>query len=126
MLNYCQTTLLLYMTSTICTLINLSCVIPLYLKFRLGLRIKTFGLLLPTFQERRTMMQMQNHPPKKMFLQKFFLSFNFNQRWTYLHQGLVPNYQCLYHTILNQRLCILMLFQYYDRMDSSMHFFPLL
>ena len=40
---------------------NLSCVIPLYLKFGLRLRIKTFGLLLPTSQERRTMIQMQNH-----------------------------------------------------------------
>ena len=56
-----QTTLLLYMASTICTLINLICVSPLYLKLGLGLRAKAFGLLLTTFQERRTIMQMQNH-----------------------------------------------------------------
>ena len=51
MLSCYQTTLLLYMASTICTLINVICVIPLYLKFGLRLRIKTFGLLLPTFQD---------------------------------------------------------------------------
>ena len=60
-----QTTLLLYMASITCTLINLNCVIP-YLKFGLGLRIKTFGLLLPTFQEKRTIMQMQNHAKNKL------------------------------------------------------------
>ena len=80
-----QTKQLLYMASTICTLINLMCVIPLYLKFGLGLRVKTFGLLLPTFQERRTMMQMQNHAKNKLkcngcLTKKLFLSFNFNQR----------------------------------------------
>ena len=42
MLSY-QTTLLLYMVSTICTLINLIYVIPLYLKFGLRLRTKTFA-----------------------------------------------------------------------------------
>ena len=54
------------MASTICTLINLICVIPLYLKFGLWLRIKTFGLLLPTFQERRTIIQMQNRAKNKL------------------------------------------------------------
>ena len=77
MLSCYQTTLLLYMASTICTLINLICVIPLYLKFGLRLRIKTFGILLPTSQEKRTMMQMQNHAKKQtelewMFNQKIF------------------------------------------------------
>ena len=63
-----QTTLLLYMVSTICTEVNLICIIPLYLKFGFGLRMKTFGLLLPTFQKRRTMMQMQNHAKNKLNL----------------------------------------------------------
>ena len=58
-----QATLLLYMASKICTLINLIYAIPLYLKF--GLRAKTFGLLLTTFHGRRIMMQMQNHTHKK-------------------------------------------------------------
>ena len=81
MLSCYQTSLLLYMASTKYTLFNLICVIPLYLKFGLGLRTKTFGLLLPTFQERRTMMQMHNHAKSKpywrgcltkKFLQKLF------------------------------------------------------
>ena len=69
MLSCCQTTLPLYMASTICTLINLICAIPLYLRFGLGLRIKIFGLLLPRFQETRTMMQMQNHTKKQTELE---------------------------------------------------------
>ena len=40
----------------------------------------------------------------KKILQKLFLSSNFNQRWTYLHQGSMPNHQCLSHTILTQWL----------------------
>ena len=51
-INCYQTKLLLYMTSATCTLINLICVIPLYLKFGPGMRTKTFGILLPPFQER--------------------------------------------------------------------------
>ena len=69
MLSCYQTTLLLYMASAICTLINLTCIISLCLKFGLGLRIKTFGLLLTTFQERRTMMQLQNHGEKQTELE---------------------------------------------------------
>ena len=83
MISYYQTTLSLQMASTICTLINLICVIPLYLKLGLAMRSKTFGLLFPTFQERRTMMQMQNHVKNKLnwngcltkkCLQKLFLT----------------------------------------------------
>ena len=53
----------------------------------LGMRTKTFELLLPTFQERRIRIQMQNHAKNKLnwngcltkkVLQKLFLSFNFN------------------------------------------------
>ena len=44
MLSCYQTTLPLYMASTICTLINLICVIPLYLKFGLGLRTKNIWI----------------------------------------------------------------------------------
>ena len=40
MLSCYQTTLLLYMASAICTLISLISVIPLCLKFGLGLRVK--------------------------------------------------------------------------------------
>ena len=86
MLSCYQTTLPLYMASTICTLINLICVIPLYLKYGLGVRIKSFGLLLLAFQERQTMMLMQNHQKA-------------NQRWTYFHQVSMPNYQFFSHTI---------------------------
>ena len=84
-----QTTLLLYMALTICTLINLICVISLYLKFGLALWTKSFALLLPTFKKRRTMMQMRNHAKSKLnwngcltkkFSQELFLSLNFNQR----------------------------------------------
>ena len=67
MLSCYHTSLLLYMASTKYTLFNLICVIPLYLKFWLGLRTKTFWLLLPTFQERRTMMQMHNHAKSKPY-----------------------------------------------------------
>ena len=70
MLSCYQTTLPLYMVSTIFTLINLIYVIPLYLKFGLGLTIKAFGLLRPTFTERRTIMQMQNHA-KNLFASRF-------------------------------------------------------
>ena len=69
MLSCYQTTILLYMASTICTLIDLICVNPLYMKFEFGLRTKTFGLLLPTFQERRTMMQIENHAKKQTELE---------------------------------------------------------
>ena len=58
------------MVSAIFTLINLIYIIPLYLKFGLGLIIKAFGLLRPTFAERRTMMQMQNHA-KNLFASRF-------------------------------------------------------
>ena len=114
-----QTTLLLYMALTICTLINLICVISLYLKFGLALWTKSFALLLPTFKKRRTMMQMRNHAKSKLnwngcltknFSQELFLSLNFNQRQTYLLQDSVPNYQCLSRINLTQRLCMLMLF----------------
>ena len=44
----------MYLAPTKFTLINLICAIPLYLEFGIGLRKKKFGLLLPTFQERRT------------------------------------------------------------------------
>ena len=59
-------------------------------------------------------------------LQNLFLSFDFNQRSTYLHQGSMPNCQCLCHTILTQRLSLLMLFQYHGMTDLSMHLLPLL
>ena len=90
-----QTTLLLYMALTICTLINLICVISLYLKFGLALWTKSFALLLPTFKKRRTMMQMRNHAKSKLnwngcltkkFSQELFLSLSFNQRQTYCAQ----------------------------------------
>ena len=59
-------TILRHMVSTISTLINLSYFIALYLELGLGLRIKTFGLLLPTLQEMRTKMQIQNHAKNKL------------------------------------------------------------
>ena len=126
MLSCYQTTLLLYMASAICTLISLISVIPLCLKFGLGLRVKKkFGLLLPAFQERRTMMQMQNHARNKQnwnecltktFLHKLSLSFNFNH--FSLHHHSMTNYQCLSHAILTQRLCVLILFQDPGKVDS--------
>ena len=66
MLSSYQTTPLLYMILTICALINLIFAIPLYLKSGVCLRIETLGLLLPTFQERRTIMEMQNHAENKL------------------------------------------------------------
>ena len=86
-------------------------------------------------RKRRAMMQMQNHAKNKLnwngcltknVLQKLFLSFNFNQRWTYLHQGSMLNCQCLFHTIQTQRLSNLMLFQYHGGIYGSMHFLLLL
>ena len=86
MLSY-QTTLLLYMVSTTCTLINLIYVIPLYLKFGLRLRTKTFAVSYipgkenydadPESRKKQTKLEwMLNH---KIF-KKLFLSLNFNQR----------------------------------------------
>ena len=135
MLSCYQTTLLLYMASTICTLIDLICVNPLYLKFGFRLRTKTFGLLLPTFQERRTMMQIENHTKKQTELEwmlnqkiliKIISKFQFQPELDLFAPRLSRLTKCLSHTILRQRLCILMLFQFHGRVDPSVHFLPLL
>ena len=35
----------------------------------------------------------------KKFFKNLFLSFNFNQKWTYLHRGSVSKYKRLYHPV---------------------------
>ena len=77
-------------------------------KFALGQKIKTFGLLSPTFLERRIMIQRQRHTnqhgmdakrkkllPKPLF--KFHLQVEVD---IYLHQRLMFKYQCISHIIL--------------------------
>ena len=129
-----QTTLLVYMASTICSLSYLSCVITFYLKLGFEMAIKQVGLLIPTFQEKRTMMQMQNHAKNKWnwngylietFL-NFFSRFSFEPEVHLLASRVNAQLTVLPHITLMQRLCILVLFQYHRRIGPSIHFLLLL
>ena len=121
------------MASTICTLMNLSCY---FIMSETWAWDKDKNIWITSFyipgkesydadtESRKKNKLNWNGCLTKTFLQKLFPSFSLNQGWTYLHQGSLLNYQS--HTILTQRPCILMLFQYHGVINPCMHFLPLL